>query len=78
MNYIPQNMERIEELTAESIALLKEMIAIPSLSFEEEAVCTHICGWMESKGISYKRVGNNIICTRLFCVFISVTKINWW
>lgn len=82
MNYIPQNMERIEELTAESIALLKEMIAIPSLSFEEEAVCTHICGWMESKGISYKRVGNNIICRNnpgsrsqlLLCAHIDTVK----
>ena len=55
-------MTRIGELTAESIALLKDMIAIPSLSFEEDAVCAYICKWMESKGVSYDRVGNNIIC----------------
>ena len=82
MNYSPQKIQRIEELTAESIALLKEMIAIPSLSFEEEAVCTHICGWMESKGISYERVGNNIICRNnpgsrsqlLLCAHIDTVK----
>ena len=82
MNYIPQNMTRIEELTAESIALLREMIAIPSLSFEEEAVCTHICGWMDSKGISHERVGNNIICRNnpgsraqlLLCAHIDTVK----
>ena len=82
MNYTPQNMTRIEELTAESIALLKDMIAIPSLSFEEDAVCAHICKWMESKGVSYERVGNNIICRNnpgsssrlLLCAHIDTVK----
>ncbi len=62
MNYVPQKKTRIEELAAESIALLREMIAIPSPSFEEEAVCSHICKWMGDKGIAHQRVGNNIIC----------------
>ena len=82
MNYTPQNMTKIEELTAESIALLKDMIAIPSLSFEEDAVCAHICKWMESKGVSYERVGNNIICRNnpgsssrlLLCAHIDTVK----
>ena len=75
-------MTRIEELTTESITLLKEMIAIPSPSFEEDAVCTHICRWMESKSISYERVGNNIICRNnpgsrsqlLLCAHIDTVK----
>ena len=62
MNYVPQKKTRIEELSAESIALLREMIAIPSPSFEEEAVCSHICKWMGDRGIAHQRVGNNIIC----------------
>lgn len=62
MNYVPQKKTRIEELAAESIALLREMIAIPSPSFEEEAVCSHICKWMGDRGIAHQRVGNNIIC----------------
>ena len=51
----------ISILASESVALLKEMIAIQSPSFEEEKVCSHICGWMSDKGVTHERVGNNII-----------------
>lgn len=51
----------IQALTAEAASLLKEMVAIPSPSFSEDAVCTHICNWLTDKGIIYKRAGNNII-----------------
>ena len=51
----------INSLTADAVGLLREMIAIPSPSFEEDAVCSHISGWLESKGIEHRRVGNNII-----------------
>ena len=51
----------INTLTSESIALLKEMIAIPSPSFNEDEVCSHICQWLSSKGIEHERVDNNII-----------------
>ena len=51
----------IATLTDESITLLKEMIAIPSPSFNEDEVCSHICKWLSSKGIEHERVGNNII-----------------
>ena len=51
----------IQALTAEAASLLKEMVAIPSPSFSEDAVCTHICNWLTGKGIIYKRTGNNII-----------------
>lgn len=52
---------RTHKLTAEAVELLKEMVAIPSPSFSENAVCTHICNWLADKGIVHKRVGNNII-----------------
>ena len=51
----------IHGLTSEAVELLKEMIAIPSPSFSEGNVCSHICNWLTSKGVSHERVGNNII-----------------
>ena len=51
----------IQALTSESTQLLKEMIAIPSPSFNEDEVCSHISKWLTSKGIEHERVGNNII-----------------
>ena len=56
-----ENAKSIHTLTAEAVELLKEMVAIPSPSFSEDAVCTHICNWLTDKGIVYNRVGNNII-----------------
>jgi len=56
-----ENGKSIHTLTAEAVGLLKEMVAIPSPSFSEDAVCTHICNWLTDKGIVYNRVGNNII-----------------
>ena len=51
----------IQGLTSEAIQLLKEMIAIPSPSFHEEEVCSHISDWLASKGVEHERIGNNII-----------------
>ena len=51
----------IHILTAEAVELLKDMIAIPSPSFSEDEVCTHISKWMKDKGIMHKRAGNNLI-----------------
>ena len=51
----------IDILTTESVALLKEMISIESPSFSEEAVCSHISGWLSDKGVVHERIGNNII-----------------
>ena len=59
------NILNIDRLTADAIDLLKEMIAIPSPSFEEDAVCSHICSWLESKGIGHQRKGNNIIAEHI-------------
>lgn len=57
--------KQIDRLTAEAVELLKEMIAIPSPSFEEDAVCNHICKWLSSKDIKHRRVGNNIIAEHI-------------
>lgn len=57
--------KQIDRLTAEAVELLKEMIAIPSPSFEEDAVCSHICKWLSSKEIEHRRVGNNIIAEHI-------------
>ena len=51
----------IQALQNEAVQLLREMIAIPSTSFNEDAVCSHICGWMTEHGIAHDRVGNNIV-----------------
>lgn len=55
----------INRLTAESVELLKEMIAIPSPSFEEEGVCSHLCTWFAARGIIHERIGNNIIAEHI-------------
>lgn len=57
--------KQIDRLTAEAVELLKEMIAIPSPSFEEDAACSHICKWLSSKDIEHRRVGNNIIAEHI-------------
>ena len=63
-----QNMQQsdtIQLLTAESLSLLKEMVAIPSPSFSEDEVCTHISKWLDDKGVAHNRIGNNIIAEHI-------------
>ncbi len=60
-----ENILNIDRLTADAIDLLKKMIAIPSPSFEEETVCSHLCSWLEAKGIGHQRKGNNIIAEHI-------------
>lgn len=55
----------MDEYIAEAVQLLREMIAIPSPSFQEEAVCSHICQWMEDRDIDHERIGNNIIAEHI-------------
>lgn len=54
--------EELNILKRESIGLLKEMVGIPSPSFEEEGVCTHIYNWLCDKGLQPERIGNNLVC----------------
>ena len=42
------------------ITLLQRMIQIPSISGEEDAVCTLLAEWMTAEGISVHRVENNL------------------
>ena len=55
----------IQTLTAEAVELLKAMVAIPSPSFSESAVCGYISGWMSDKGIVHERIGNNIVAEHI-------------
>ena len=55
----------IRTLTAEAVELLKEMVAIPSPSFSEDAVCEHISGWMNERDLEHERIGNNIIAEHI-------------
>ena len=57
--------DKLNILTSEAVALLKEMVAIPSPSFCEDAVCSHISNWMTSKGIQHERIGNNLIAEHI-------------
>mgnify|MGYP003306189064 CR=1 FL=1 len=56
-----QTLFNAHHINADAVSLLKEMIAIPSPSFEEDAVCSHISQWLDSHGVEHKRIGNNII-----------------
>ena len=55
----------LQALHNEAVLLLKEMIAIPSTSFNEDAVCSYISRWMDERGIDHERIGNNIIAEHI-------------
>jgi acetylornithine deacetylase len=54
------NKKRIEELQEESIALLRELIATPSFSKEENDTADLLCAFFEKHGVPFSRVGNNV------------------
>ena len=58
-------MMGIRNIIAESVELLKDMVAIKSPSFEEAEVCSHISSWMTQKGILHRRSGNNIVAEHI-------------
>ncbi len=53
---------RIRILKDDAAALLRGMVATPSLSFEEGAVSDLIARHLEGWGVDFERVGWNIIC----------------
>ena len=53
----------MKKLTAESIDLLRRMIAVPSESFKEEAVAGMLFETLSGWGLAPVRYGNNIVCT---------------
>jgi acetylornithine deacetylase len=54
------NKDRIETLQTEAIALLKELIATPSFSKEENDTADLLSGFFTRHEIPFSRVGNNI------------------
>ena len=50
----------MKELTAAAIDLLKDLIATPSFSQEEDKTADRIGQWFDHYGIPYQRSGNNI------------------
>ena len=58
-------MNEIQKHIAEAVELLREMVAIPSPSFSESAVCGHISGWMSDRGMAHERIGNNIVAEHI-------------
>src|ERR1700760_441403 len=54
------NNNSIESLQAEAIALLKELIATPSFSKEENDTADLLCAFFTRHDIPFSRVGNNI------------------
>lgn len=57
--------DNIQILISESVELLKDMVAIPSVSFSEADVCTLISSWLTEKGVEHRRYGNNLIAEHI-------------
>ena len=53
-------MNRIEDLTASAIELLRDLIGIPSFSGQEDKTADRIAAWLEKEGIAVQRRGNNV------------------
>lgn len=54
-------MNSIKQLTADSIALLAQLIATPSFSREEEHAAAIIESYLVDRGVDVQRIGNNVI-----------------
>lgn len=59
-------MDEIKILYKEAVDLLKQLIAIPSFSKEEDQTAHCIAQFLSKKKIPYKQVGNNIWATNLY------------
>jgi acetylornithine deacetylase len=55
-----------EILTREAIELLKELVAMPSFSKEEDQTAGLIAGYIGSKGIPHTRVANNVFAVNKY------------
>ena len=53
---------RYTDLTSEAIGLLKSLIAIPSLSRDEEKAADYLQNYIEMQGMATGRKGNNVWC----------------
>jgi acetylornithine deacetylase len=54
------NNEKINQLHENAIGLLKELIATPSFSKEEDETAGILCRFIGTRGIVHSRVGNNV------------------
>ncbi|MBL7739634.1 MAG: M20 family metallo-hydrolase [Chitinophagaceae bacterium] len=54
------NSERIHQLHQDAIHLLKELIATPSFSKEEDETAGILCRFIGTRNIAHSRVGNNV------------------
>lgn len=52
--------DKIDTLFEEAVGLLKELIATPSFSKEEDETAGILCRFIGQKGIQHSRVGNNV------------------
>ncbi len=50
----------LDKLAEKAIALLRELIATPSFSREEENTAQILSGWLQREGMAYARQGNNV------------------
>lgn len=58
---MPQLTDDMEKILQDAVCMLKGMVAVPSLSFDEGDVCRYISETLDSRGIEHSRVGNNIV-----------------
>ncbi|MCF0175286.1 MAG: M20/M25/M40 family metallo-hydrolase [Bacteroidales bacterium] len=56
------NDKELGKLTAEAVALLREMVAVPSCSFEENDVRQLLASRLAERGLNCGATGNNIVC----------------
>ncbi len=55
----------MQELISQSVELLREMVRVPSISTNEDAVCKMVADWIVSKGIAVEIIGKNIVARNL-------------
>ncbi len=53
------------DLHIEAIGLLKQLIAMPSFSKEEEGTASILCTFLKNNGVAYTQIGNNIFAKNL-------------
>ena len=58
--------KEIQQLTRDAIGLLRELIATPSFSTEENITATLIEAWFTHRGIPHQRQGNNVYAFNKF------------
>ena len=60
------NNQKTDKLLADAIGLLKQLIATPSFSKEENDTAELICAFFEKNQIPFSRVGNNVYAKNKF------------